>query len=219
MPLVVRGVFRVGRRWRCSMAITRCGSVRGWVILGMRVARLLLSWLIGSGFWRGCRSVWRCLLIGLIRRWLIIVVAGWVLIGRWGCSSRLLGWLVSIMRPVSWWFRRRWRWCWPRSVRVLRWRYGWLVSIMRPVSWWFRRRWRWCWPRSVRVLRWRWGFRSLGVVIVGLMSWWGCLSTRWCCGLICRLIPPLRICWRRCVRAVLMLTSIRTCRLRCWWSG
>ena len=47
MPAGVRGRPRVGRRWRCSMPITRCGSVRSsvrWPIADSRIAAQLTYW-------------------------------------------------------------------------------------------------------------------------------------------------------------------------------
>ena len=43
-----------------------------------------------------------CPPIGPIRRWPITAAPRWRWIGRRGCSSGLLGWLVSTMRPASW---------------------------------------------------------------------------------------------------------------------
>ena len=40
MPAGVRGGPRAGRRWRCSMSITRCGSARSWVIWPTATARI-----------------------------------------------------------------------------------------------------------------------------------------------------------------------------------
>ena len=40
MPAGVRGGPRAGRRWRCSMSITRCGSARSWVISTTATARI-----------------------------------------------------------------------------------------------------------------------------------------------------------------------------------
>ena len=56
MPPGVRVRCRGGRRWRCSMSITRCGSVASWVIWPIAAARSPGSWLIGSRRWPGCRS-------------------------------------------------------------------------------------------------------------------------------------------------------------------
>ena len=63
------------------------------------------------------------------------------------------------------------------------------------------------------------GFAIAGRVIRRWMSWWGSSSTRWCCGWIWMVIPPLPACSSRCVSAVWAPTSIRTCPLRCWWIG
>ena len=68
MPAGVLGRPRVGRRWRCSMWITRCGSARSWVIWPIAIAASLRSWLIGSRLWPGCLSGWGCPPIGRIRR-------------------------------------------------------------------------------------------------------------------------------------------------------
>ena len=50
---------------------------------------------------------------------------------------------------------------------------------------------------SVRVLMWRWGSRSPVAAILRWMTWWGCSSTRWCCGWIWVVIPPSPSCWVR----------------------
>ncbi|BBX12044.1 hypothetical protein MNVM_11250 [Mycobacterium novum] len=46
---------------------------------------------------------------------------------RRGCSARLRGWLVPMMRPVSWWCRPGWRCCCPSLVGavMLRWVWRW----------------------------------------------------------------------------------------------
>ena len=47
MPAGVRGTPPAGRRWRCSMSITRCGSARSWVIwptADSRIAAQLAYW-------------------------------------------------------------------------------------------------------------------------------------------------------------------------------
>ena len=47
MPAGVRGGPPAGRRWRCSMSITRCGSARSWVIWPIadsRIAAQLAYW-------------------------------------------------------------------------------------------------------------------------------------------------------------------------------
>ena len=48
MPAGARGRPRAGRRWRCSMSITRCGSARSWVIWPTATARLPRSWPTGE---------------------------------------------------------------------------------------------------------------------------------------------------------------------------
>ena len=102
MPAGVRGGPRVGRRWRCSMWITRCGSARSWVISPMPTARSPRSWPIGSRRWPGCPSGWCCPPIGPIRRWPITAAPVWRWTGRRGCSSGCVGWPPSTTRPASW---------------------------------------------------------------------------------------------------------------------
>ncbi|EUA24343.1 condensation domain protein [Mycobacterium xenopi 3993] len=70
-----------------------------------------------------------------------------------------------------------------------------------------------------RVRMWLLGFRSLGGGIRRWMSWSGFSSIRWCCGWIWPVIPVWLSCWPRCGRAAWLLSSIRMCPLRCWWSG
>ena len=78
---------RSGRRCRCSMWITRCGSARSWVIWPMATARSPRSWGIGSRRWPGCPSGWCCPPIGPIRRWPITAAPVWRWTGRRSCSS------------------------------------------------------------------------------------------------------------------------------------
>ena len=59
MPAGVRGGPRGGRRWRCSMSITRCGSARSWVISTTARAASPRSWATGSRRWPGCPSGWQ----------------------------------------------------------------------------------------------------------------------------------------------------------------
>src|SRR6201987_5122761 len=49
MPAGARGGPPAGRRWRCSMSITRCGSARSWVIWPTGTARSARSWPTGRG--------------------------------------------------------------------------------------------------------------------------------------------------------------------------
>ncbi|WP_236250293.1 hypothetical protein [Mycobacterium kansasii] len=59
---------RGGRRWRCSMSITRCGSGPIWGSCLIAVVLLRRSWCFGKRRWRGCRNGWSCPPIGRIRR-------------------------------------------------------------------------------------------------------------------------------------------------------
>ena len=59
MPAGVRGGPRAGRRCRCSMSITRCGSARSWVIWPTATAPSPRSWPTGSRPWPGCPSGWQ----------------------------------------------------------------------------------------------------------------------------------------------------------------
>ena len=57
MPAGARGRPRAGRRWRCSMSITRCGSARSWVIWTIAdspIAAQLAYWQ--QALWPGCPS-------------------------------------------------------------------------------------------------------------------------------------------------------------------
>src|SRR5215207_7806227 len=69
MPAGAPGRRRAGRRCRCSMPITRCGSGRSWVSSRTATARSPRSWPTGSRPWPGCPSGWCCPPIGPIRRW------------------------------------------------------------------------------------------------------------------------------------------------------
>ncbi len=97
------------------------------------------SWATGSRRWPGCPSGWSCPPIGPIRRWPTTAAPGWPWSGRQSCSS---GWRRrpgSTMRPVSWWCRRRWRCCWPRSAPAAMWRWDSRspVVVIRPSRpWW-----------------------------------------------------------------------------------
>src|SRR5262245_4003365 len=92
----VLGRFRVGRRCRCSMPITLCGSAVFWGSLPIPAVLSLVSCGIGNRRWWGWLIVYRCLLIGLIRWWLIIVGLAWLSIGLRRYMSGWCGWLVSI---------------------------------------------------------------------------------------------------------------------------
>ena len=153
MPAGAPGRRPAGRRCRCSMSITRCGSGRSWVIWPTATARSPRSWPTGSRPWPGCPSGWCCPPIGPIRRWPITAAPGWRWTGRRSCSSRLPGWLVSTTRPVSWWCRPPWRCCWPRSAPARRWRWGSRSpggATRRSMSWWGFSSTPWCcgsrWP-------------------------------------------------------------------------
>ena len=76
-----------------------------------------------------------------------------------------------------------------------------------------------CCRSSARAVMWRWDSRSPGDVILRWMSWWAFLSTGWCCGLRCPVIPPSPTCWPRCGSAASPRSSTRMCPLMCWWSG
>ena len=89
MPAGVRGRRRGGRRCRCSMWITRCGSARSWVIWPMATARSPRSWGIGSRRWPGCPSGWCCPPIGPIRRWPITAAPVWRWTGRRELQQRV----------------------------------------------------------------------------------------------------------------------------------
>src|SRR3984957_18129184 len=60
MPAGARDGPPAGRRWRCSMSITRCGSARSWVIWPTATAPSPRSWPIGSRPWPGCPSACSC---------------------------------------------------------------------------------------------------------------------------------------------------------------
>ena len=59
---------RAGRRWRCSMSITRCGSAPSSGTSTTRTAASARSWPTGSRRWLGCPSGWCCPPIGPTRR-------------------------------------------------------------------------------------------------------------------------------------------------------
>ena len=118
------GSRRGGRRWRCSMSITRCGSARSSVSWPIATVPSPRSWPTGKTRWRGCRSGWCCPPIGLIRRWPITVAPASPWSGRSSCSSGLRGWPASITRPALWWCRPGWRCCWPSCAPAVRWRSG-----------------------------------------------------------------------------------------------
>ena len=61
LPAGVSGGPPAGRRCRCSMSITRCGSAHCWVTWPTATARSPRSWPTGSRRWPGCRSGYRCL--------------------------------------------------------------------------------------------------------------------------------------------------------------
>ena len=57
MPAGVPGRPRAGRRWRCSMSITRCGSARSWVISTIRDSRIAAQLgLLAAGAGRDARA-------------------------------------------------------------------------------------------------------------------------------------------------------------------
>ena len=89
MPAGVRGRPRAGRRCRCSMSITRCGSARSWVIWPTATARSPRSWPTGSRPWPGCPSGWRCPPIGPIRRSPITAAPVWRWTGRRELQQRV----------------------------------------------------------------------------------------------------------------------------------
>ena len=89
MPAGVRGGPPTGRRWRCSMSITRCGSARSWVISTTATAASPRSWPTGSRRWPGCPSGWRCPPIGPIRRWPITAAPVWRWTGRRELQQRV----------------------------------------------------------------------------------------------------------------------------------
>ena len=91
MPAGAPGRPPAGRRWRCSMSITRCGSVRSSVISPTATARSPRSWPTGSRRWPGCPSGWCCPPIGPIRRWPSTAAPVWRWTGRPSCSSRCAG--------------------------------------------------------------------------------------------------------------------------------
>ena len=97
-----RGSLLSGRRWRCSMSITRCGSARSSGISTTRTVRLPRRWPTGSRLWPGCPSVCSCPPIGLIRWLLISAGPVWPWIGRLSCRRGCVGWPVSTARPASW---------------------------------------------------------------------------------------------------------------------
>ena len=102
MPAGVRGTPPAGRRWRCSMSITRCGSARSWVISTTATAPSPRSWPTGRMPWPGCPSAWSCPPTGPTRRSPITAAPPWRWIGRPSCSSGLRGWPASTTRPASW---------------------------------------------------------------------------------------------------------------------
>ena len=170
MPPGARGRPPVGRRWRCSMSITRCGSARSSGIWPIPTARSPRSWPTGNRPWPGWPSVWRCPPIGPTRRWLISAGPVWPWTGRSSCSSRLLGWPAGTMRRVSWWFRPGWRCCWPRWAPAATWRSGSRspgVVIPLWMSWWV-------------FSSTPWFCVLMSAVIPPWLSWWlGCGRAVW----------------------------------------
>ena len=79
MPAGARAGPPAGRRCRCSMSITRCGSARSSVIWPTATAPSPRSWSFGRMRWPGCPSTCSCPPIGPIRRWLISAAPLW----RW----------------------------------------------------------------------------------------------------------------------------------------
>ncbi|CAM3595523.1 hypothetical protein MYCO108962_26260 [Mycobacterium colombiense] len=116
MPAGVRVMPRVGRRWRCSMPITRCGSVGSSVMWPMPTARSRRSWPTGSRSWPGFPSAWRCPPIGPTHRSPITAALTWPWSGRPNCSSRSPRWPASTTPPASWSSRPPWRCCSPSSA-------------------------------------------------------------------------------------------------------
>ena len=92
MPAGARGGPRAGRRCRCSMSITRCGSARSSVISTTATARSPRSWPTGRMRWPGCPSGCSCPPIGPIRRWPISAAPVWRWTGRPSCSSGCARW-------------------------------------------------------------------------------------------------------------------------------
>ena len=139
MPAGAPGGPRAGRRWRCSMSITRCGSARSLVISTTATAASPRSWPTGSRRWPGCPSGCSCPPIGPTRRLPITAAPVWSWSGRRSCSSGCAGWPASTTRPVSWWCRPRWRCCCPSSAPVPMWRWGSRspgALTRRWMSWW-----------------------------------------------------------------------------------
>ena len=148
------------------------------------IVRLLGSWLIGSRLWRGCLSGWCCLLIGLIRRLLIIAAPGWRWSGRRGCSSGLLG-LAREHNATSFMVvQAALAVLLSSSVPVVMWRWGSRspgVVIRRWMGWWGFLLIRWCcgliWP-VILVLLSCWArcggavWRPTSIRMCLLRCWW-----------------------------------------------
>ena len=102
MPAGARAGPPAGRRCRCSMSITRCGSARSSVIWPTATAPSPRSWSFGRMRWPGCPSTCSCPPIGPIRRWLISAAPLWPWTGPPSCSNGCARWPASTTRPVSW---------------------------------------------------------------------------------------------------------------------
>ena len=109
---------------RCSMSITRCGSVHNSVNSTTPTARSPPSWPTGRRRWPACPSGCSCRPIGPTRRSPISAAPASRWTGRSSCSSGSRRWLASTTRPGLWCCRPRWRCCCPRSAPMPMWRSG-----------------------------------------------------------------------------------------------
>ena len=119
MPAGVPARPRTGRRWRCSMSITRCGSASSSVTSTTTTAGSARSWPTGRMPWPGCPSGCSCPPIVRIRRLPISGVPVWRWIGPPSCSSGCGRWPANTTRPASWCCRPPWPCCCPRSAPAM----------------------------------------------------------------------------------------------------
>ena len=111
-PPVRRGRRRGGMRCRCSMSITRCGSVHSWATSTIPRAVSLRS----PACWETALSRDAELELPTDRPYPPVADyrgASVGLSGQPSCRRRSPGWPMSTTRPPSWWSRPRWRCCFP----------------------------------------------------------------------------------------------------------